>query len=124
MGGVITMENGKNNCIYDHHHLLFQKRKWREKDLTDLLRTMFVYSIEVTWHRKLHSVVKEVPVPKLKKIYKALRKLIEGNVRPSDLRPTQACEWLIENIKDNDFRKAMTKQLKILREAERATGKD
>lgn len=53
-------------CGKDTHHILYQKRNWHGESLT-MLRDYWYCKAEIpknTLHRRIHSIVPNVPVPK------------------------------------------------------------
>ena len=96
--------------ICDRHHICFQKRNW-SRGYAKAICMAFVRPVPVVYHRELHVLVKDVPVPDgalLKEAWKEYEKNAE-EIDGYDV--CRAIAWLYVHIPDIEFRKAMQFQL-------------
>lgn len=97
-------------CPTDKHHILFQRTHWN-KNHALLLRRAFVRSIPIEYHRELHELLHDVPVPDAE-LLRAAWEAYKANQREiDDYDVRRAIAWLYVAIPDVDFRKAMQFQL-------------
>jgi hypothetical protein len=96
--------------LYDRHHLLWQKRHW-ENGFAYLLRGSFVRPIEVSLHRQLHAVMRDIPVPTGNQCKVAYLRYLANQEEIDSYDIARACAWLYVNMPNVEFRKAMQEQI-------------
>lgn len=97
----------------NRHHLLFQGRYW-SKGYAKALREAFVFSIRIDLHNQLHNeVIHDVPRPSGDEIYRLWRIYDEQREYVDNLGIIHACEWLIANTRDEQFKSAIITQYKF-----------
>lgn len=96
--------------ICDRHHICFQKRNW-SKGYAKAICMTFVRPVPVVYHRELHQLVKDVPVPDGAKLAKAWKEYQENADEIDSYDVCRTIAWLYVHIEDVEFRKAMQIQL-------------
>lgn len=92
------------------HHLLFQGRHW-DYGYARLLRTSFVFSVQVYQHNLLHNeVLHDVPCPPEDVLAKAWRSYQAQREDVEHMNLLQSIGWLMSTVDDDEFRRAMVKQ--------------
>lgn len=94
----------------DCHHICWIHAKW-DNGYAKLICNAFVRSIPVVYHRELHQLIKEVPVPDEKLLKEAWLKYKEEQEKVDSYDVARAAAWLYVNIPDPEFRKAMQFQV-------------
>jgi hypothetical protein len=94
----------------DRHHILYQARYWNN-GYAKALRNAFVRPVPVLWHRELHQLLTNVPMPDGSLIRQAwVEYQAEKDVIDS-MGVCQAIAWLYVHIPDVEFRRAMQFQI-------------
>lgn len=94
----------------DTHHLLFTHRSW-DRGYARALRDSFTRRIPVVDHRKLHSLLKSIPVPDGNLCRLAWEEYCRHREEIDSYDVARAAAWLYVHIPDVEFRKAMQKQV-------------
>lgn len=94
----------------NQHHILFQGRYWK-RGYARLLRNAFVREMDVDMHNSIHNrILRNVPRPDGRILAEAWSKYKLEEAEVDNLDFVGACDWLIANIDDLDFRIAIAKQ--------------
>jgi hypothetical protein len=103
----------KQSSGTNRHHLLFQGKNW-SRSKAKLLREVFVYTVNIDEHNMLHNaLIHDIPKPPDEEISR-LWKLYEDNKDfVLSLNIVQACDWLISNSTDEQFKAAILIQYKF-----------
>lgn len=96
--------------VRDRHHLCWIHAKWTSK-YAKLICDAFVRLVPIVYHRELHQLIKEVPVPDEKLLKEAWLKYKEEQEKVDSYGVARAAAWLYVNIPDPEFRKAMQFQV-------------
>lgn len=96
------------------HHLLWTRKTWAN-GYAQLLRRAFVVNIDWNLHERLHVEVEPIPVPDESILAEAWERLQTDRERVQTMSVIQKIEWLIDNVDDGKFRKAMAEQLRFFR---------
>ena len=96
--------------ICDRHHICFQKRNWNKGYARAICMT-FVRPVPVVYHRELHTLVKDVPVPDGALLAKAWNEYQKNAEEIDSYDVCRTIAWLYVHISDVEFRKAMQIQL-------------
>lgn len=96
--------------ICDRHHICFQKRNWN-KGYAKAICYAFVRPVPVVYHRELHAVLKDVPVPDGRLLATAWRDYQSNMDEIDSYGICRAIAWLYVHIPDSDFRRCMQFQL-------------
>lgn len=94
----------------DRHHICWVHAKW-SKGYAKLICNAFVRSIPIVYHRELHQLIKEVPLPDEKLLKQAWLEYQKNAEAIDSMEVCQAIAWLYVHIPDTEFRKAMQYQL-------------
>ena len=94
----------------DVHHICFQGRKWKSS-YAKSIRGAFARRVPVEWHRELHKILKNVPVPDETTLWQAWLDYQHDKRRIDQMGICEAIAWLYVHVPDPDFRKAMQVQL-------------
>lgn len=96
--------------ICDRHHICFQKRNW-SKGYAKAICMAFVRTVPVVYHRELHALIKDVPVPDGALLAEAWKEYQKNADEIDKYDVCRAIAWLYVHIPDVEFRKAMQFQL-------------
>lgn len=99
----------------DRHHICFQGRHWKV-GYAKLIRDAFIRPIPVVYHRELHTLLHDVPLPDGALLKEAWRKYQANKADIDEYGICRAIAWLYVNIPDVEFRKAMQFQLDFFTE--------
>jgi len=99
-----------STCPMDKHHLLFQRTHW-SKNHALLLRRAFVRSVPIEYHRELHALLHDVPLPDSELLRAAWNEYKANQREIDEFDVCRALAWLYVAIPDVDFRQAMQIQL-------------
>lgn len=99
----------------DRHHICFQGRHWKT-GYAKLLREAFVRPIPIVYHRELHNILHDVPLPDGALLKEAWAKYQREKEEIDNYGICRAIAWLYVNVPDTDFRKAMQFQLDFFTE--------
>ena len=94
----------------DRHHICFQGRHWKS-GYAKLIRDNFIRAIPVIYHRELHSLLHDVPLPDGALLKEAWLKYQKEKDMVDSYDICRAIAWLYVAIPDAEFRKAMQFQL-------------
>lgn len=94
----------------DRHHLCFIKAKWN-KGYAKAICQAFVRLVPVVYHRELHSLLHNVPVPDGDLLRQAWIEYQRNKDEIDSYDVARAAAWLYVHIPDNNFRKAMQVQV-------------
>lgn len=94
----------------DRHHILYQARYWNN-GYAKALRNAFKRPVPVLWHRELHMLQTNVPVPNSALIRQAWNEYQQNKDVIDSMGVCQAIAWLYVHIPDVEFRRAMQFQL-------------
>lgn len=95
---------------FNRHHLLFSQKKWMSNKYAKTLRRVFVYEVPITVHNDYHLAHKDIPMPSIDVLKDVYNKYCMDWVLVERMDIIEACDWLIENVDDLDFKKAMVQQ--------------
>ncbi len=119
--GVFDMSKKKRRrrapslYVKDRHHLCFQGRHWSH-GYAKLLRNAFVRPIPVVYHRELHELLHDVPLPDGALLKEAWIKYCDDRDEIDSYGVCRALAWLYVNVPDVEFRKAIQFQLDFFTE--------
>lgn len=99
-----------STIVRDRHHLCWIHAKWTG-EYAKLICNAFVRLVPIVYHRELHQLIKEVPVPDEKLLKEAWLKYKEEQEKVDSYDAARAAAWLYVNIPDSEFRKAMQFQV-------------
>lgn len=99
----------------DRHHICFQGRHWKT-GYAKLLREAFVRPIPIVYHRELHNILHDVPLPDGALLKEAWAKYQREKEAIDNYGICRAIAWLYVNVPDTNFRKAMQFQLDFFTE--------
>lgn len=99
----------------DRHHICFQGRHWAH-GYAKLLRDSFVRPVPIVFHRELHNILHDVPLPDGAQLKEAWVRYQRDKDEIDGYGVCRAIAWLYVNIPDTDFRKAMQFQLNFFTE--------
>lgn len=94
----------------DRHHICFIKAKW-SRGYAKAICHAFVRPVPVVYHRELHSILHNVPIPDGELLREAWMKYQKNKDEIDGYDIRRAIAWLYVAIPDTDFRKAMQLQL-------------
>lgn len=98
---------------YDRHHICFQRRYW-DRGYARAIRNAFVRYVPVVYHRELHAILNNIPVPPADLLREAWVKYMSNADEIDSYNAARAAAWLYANIPDVEFRKAMQRQIDYL----------
>lgn len=90
----------------DRHHICFIKAKW-SKGYAKAICQAFVRTVPVVYHRELHSLLHNVPIPDGELLRKAWMEYQRNKDEIDSYDVARAAAWLYVHIPDSEFRKAM-----------------
>ena len=96
------------------HHLLWTRKQWAN-GYAQLLRRAFVVRIDWNLHERLHAEIEPIPVPDENTLKWSWERLQASKERVQAMTVIEKIEWLIDNVDDGKFRRAMQKQLEFFR---------
>ena len=96
--------------ICDRHHICFPKSKWNKGYAKEICMA-FVRPVPVVYHRELHSIINNVPLPDNKLLANAWSEYLINKTDIDNYDICRAIAWLYVHIPDADFRHAMQFQL-------------
>lgn len=94
----------------DRHHICFQHRHW-DYGYAKLIRDHFIRPVPVVYHRELHNLLHDVPLPDGALLKDAWMKYLKEQDEIDSYGISRAIAWLYVNIPDANFRRAMQVQL-------------
>lgn len=95
---------------FDRHHICFQKRYWN-KGYAKAICQAFVRLVPVIYHRELHQLIHNVPLPPATMLHEAWNEYQRNKDIIDTYDITRAISWLYVHVPDPAFRKAMQIQL-------------
>ena len=91
----------------DRHHICFPKKQKWGNGYAKAICQAFVRLVPVVYHRELHSLLHNVPVPDGELLRKAWMEYQREKNEVDSNDVTRAAAWLYVHIPDTEFRKAM-----------------
>jgi len=99
----------------DRHHICFIKAKW-SKGYAKAICQAFVRTVPVVYHRELHSILHNVPIPDGELLKKAWMEYQKNKDEIDGYDICRTIAWLYVTIPNTEFRKAMQTQLDFFSE--------
>lgn len=96
------------------HHLIFYRRNYTSGPGKEL-RKLFIYCIDEQLHQDLHRVVPGIPKPSDAELQQALLQYYRDRWQILGMKPSEACMWLADAVKDKNWRTEMLVQAFFLK---------
>lgn len=94
----------------DRHHICFQRRLWKQ-GYAKLISSVFVRYVPIVYHRELHAILSNVPLPSPELLKMAWNEYKDNKSMIDSYDMCRTISWLYVHIPDVEFRKAMQLQL-------------